>query len=249
MLGKINLEGLGEKTINKIAELALSSQVKKAEKLTVKVKTDPNLLAKGMLESLSINGQGLVMHKTLRMQEMTIIIKSIAVSPFKALMGNIQLTQPSQGTACIVLNEADIEKAIALETLQKQIKNYKIYLDGQKVKISIEKVNCRLLADGKVAIKATFRICETGQIREVCLTTTPRFCATARGVVIENVECTNGEELSPLITNALIEEAKKILNLSSFQMEGFSLLINQLNIEEGKLTLQAAAGITQFPSV
>lgn len=249
MLGKINLEGLGEKTINKIAELALSSQIKQAEKFSVKVKTDPNLLAKGMLESLSINGQGLVMQKNLRMQEMKIILNSIAVSPFKALMGNIQLTQPSQGTACIVLSEADIEKAIALESLQKQIKNYKIYLDGQQVKILIEKVTCKLLADGKVAIKAIFRICETGQIREVCLTTTPRFCATARGVVIENVECIHGKELSPLLTNALIEEAKKIFNLSSFQMEGISLLINQLNVEEGKLTLQAEAGITRFPSV
>ncbi|MBR8827257.1 MAG: DUF2993 domain-containing protein [Gomphosphaeria aponina SAG 52.96 = DSM 107014] len=243
------MDGLGEKTLNKIAELALSSQLKQSEKLTVEVKTDPNLLAKGMLESLAINGTGLVMQKNQRLQEMQIILKSIAVNPLKALMGNIQLRRPSQGTACIVLNEADIESAIAVETLRKQIRNYKIYLDGQKVTVDIEKVNFRLLADGKVDIKARFRIWETGQMREVCLTITPRVCATGRGVIIEDVKCSKGEELSPLLTNALIEEAKKILNLSSFQMDGISLLINKLVIQEGKLTLQAAAGITRFPTV
>ena len=54
------LDNLGEKTINKIAEVALSTKLEKRDKLAVKVKTDPNLLAKGTLESLVIDCQGLM---------------------------------------------------------------------------------------------------------------------------------------------------------------------------------------------
>ena len=61
------LDNLGEKTINKIAEVALSTKLEKRDKLAVKVKTDPNLLAKGTLESLVIDCQGLMVENALRM--------------------------------------------------------------------------------------------------------------------------------------------------------------------------------------
>lgn len=46
------LEQIGENTINKIAEMALARQIEHAEKVSVKVKTDPEKLAKGFWNRL-----------------------------------------------------------------------------------------------------------------------------------------------------------------------------------------------------
>lgn len=241
-------EGLGEQALNKLAEVALSTQLDEAERLNVQVKTDPGKLAQGELESLVIDGEGLVMQQGLRMQEMEIKMNGIAVSPLKALMGNIELTKPSQGTARLVLSEADINCAFNSKTLGDQMCNLSIQVDGKPVTIDTQQVACHLLANGKVAIDAEILVRQTGEKTRVSFTTTPRVSPDGRGVLLEDVQYTQGKELSPELTAALVEKAREILNLRNFEMEGISLRIHQLAVEAGKITLQAAAEITQFPS-
>lgn len=245
-----SMDNLGEKSLNKLAKIAVSSQFKKTEKLKVEVKVNPTQLSKGIVDSLAIDAQGLVMKQNLQMQEMKITLNTIAISPFQALMGNIQLTQPSEGTACIVLNENDIKSAFKCEKLKKQLENYNIYLDEKPVNIEIKHIDSWLNENEKVSIKAEILIKETNTIEQVILTTNPRICqVTGQGITLEDVEFIQGEELSPLFLNALLEEARKIFNLHNFQWDGFSLMIDQLNIENGQLIFQGAAGMSNFPSV
>jgi hypothetical protein len=244
----LNIDDLGEKTLNKIAEFALSTQLERAEKLSVQIKTDPNKLAKGVLESLAIDGEGLVMNKDLRMQELKMTFNAIAVSPLKALMGNIQLTQPSRGYASIVLTEADLESAFGIQTLKKQLKNARINLDEQAVTADIDRINCRIFDDGRVAINVEVYLSEIRESREICLLVKPYISTTGNGIALNDIEYLNGEELLPILTPILLSETEKIFNLRNFLMDGISLQIERLTIEEGKLTLQAAAEITRFPS-
>lgn len=247
MFGKI--DNVGEKTINKIAQMAFASQIKGADKLTVKVKTDPSNLAKGILESLAIDGEGLIMQKNLRMQEMKITLNTITINPWKALMGNVQLTQPSRGIAWIVLSEIDLETALNADHLNQQLQKYQIDLDGQPVRVKFTQVSCRILADGTVAVKAKIQILETGLIKSIDLIIKPCICATGQGISLESVECTQGQEFSPLLIEAILAEAEQIFNLKKFKKDGFSLDVYQLNLEEGKLNLLAAAGITHLSSI
>jgi hypothetical protein len=240
--------GLGEQALNKIAEVALSTQLSEAERLEVQVKTDPSKLAQGELESLTIEGEGLVMQEDLRMQEMEMQISPIAVNPWKALMGNIQLTQPAEGTARIVLTEADINCAFNSEIFIKKLRNLDIAVEGKPVTLNTQRVDFHLLSDGKIALDAEVLLHQTGELRTVSLTTTPRISADGQGVSLEDTHYLQGKELSPELTKALIEKATEILNLHNFEMEGISLIIHQLDVESGKLTLQAEANVTQFPS-
>jgi hypothetical protein len=187
------------------------------------------------------------MGQNLQVEEMKIKLNTIAVSPVKALMGNIVLTQPSHGTARIVFNEDDLESAFKTKTFQQKIAQHKIYIDGQPVKVNIGRVNVRILADGRIAVKIKLAVQKTEEIHRVCLIITPSICDRGKGVLLDAVRCTQGKELSPAIINTLIEETKKTLNLTNFQREGLSFKINRLNIEEGKINLDAAAGISKFP--
>lgn len=242
-------EGLGEQALNKIAQMALSAQLGEAEKLKIRVKTDPDKLAQGEVESLAIDGKGLVMQQDLRMQEIEIQMNGIAVSPLKALMGNIELTKPTEGTARIVLTEADINHAFNSEVLANQMRNLNIHVNDKLLTIDIQRVNCHLLANGKVVIDAEVSVQQTGETQQVSFATTPRISTCGRNISLEDVQYQDGKELSPELTNTLMEKARKILNLRNFEMQGILLQVHQLNVEAGKLTLEAAANITQFPSM
>ncbi len=240
--------GFGEQALNKLAEVALSTQLDEVEKLEVQVKTDPGKLAQGELESLTIDGDGLVIQEDLRMEKMEMQISSIAVNPWKALMGNIELTQPAEGTARVVLTEADLNRAFNSEYLSDQMRNLSISIDGKPMTIDTLNVDCHLQGAGKVALDAKILLSQTGETRVVSFTTTPRVSAGGWGVSLEDIQYPEGQELSPELTKVLMQKASEILNLRNFEMEGISLRIHQLDVDTGKLTLQAEANVTQFPS-
>lgn len=239
---------VGEKALNKVAEVALSTQLDESERLDVQLNTDPGQLAQGKVEALVIDGRGLVMQKDLRLQEMKIEMSSIAVNPMKALAGNLELSEPTEGTAHVILTEADLNRAFNSKTLSTQMENLNIHVDGEPVTIDTQRVDCNLRADGKVGIDAQILMRQTDETQQVSFTTTPRVTPRGRGVSLEDVHYTEGKELSPELTSALVEKARGILNLNNFEMEGISLRIQQLEVNSDKLTLQAVADITHLPS-
>ncbi len=244
----LNFDSLGEKTLNKIAQMALATQIEKAEKLTVNVKTDANLLAQGILESLAIDCQGIMVKESLRMDEMKIILTMIAVSPFKALRGKIKLTKPSQGVASVVLTETDIARAFNYENLQQQLENSNLIINGQSVTPEIKQIDCQLLETKKVIITAQVWLKEIKELQEVKIQIIPKVCQLGNGVLLEEVDLIQGQEFSPILINVLLEETQKLFNLKNFTMDGFSINIEQLKFSQGKLQVEAAAGMTHFPS-
>lgn len=244
-----NFNRLGEKTLNRIAEAALSSQLKRAEQFRVQVKTDPNLLARGILKSLAIAGRGVQIDSLLQIQEMEIVLDTIAVSPFKALMGNIQLTQPSQGIAYFTLCEMDIASAIDIDRLQQQLASYCLTSEGQPVKASIQALNCRFVGDRQIEIKTHFISHDLGDVRNVSLTIVPRACNSRRKIVLDDyfLGRDSDPDLSLVAVDVLLAEASRILNLQDFQVEGFSLEIKNIAISRSRLTLQADAKMSHFP--
>ncbi|QDZ40556.1 DUF2993 domain-containing protein [Euhalothece natronophila Z-M001] len=247
MLFSLATQHLGEQTLNKIATFALSTQLDESERLDVNVKTDPGLLAQGKLTSLTIDGDGLVMQKDLRMQKLLINLQNIAVSPMKALTGNIELTETSTGEANILLSDADINRAFNSDTLRDQMESLKIQVENEQVTLDVLAVECHFLKQGTVSIDARIKIQETGETQKVYFTTIPRISDGGRGVTLDSVSYAEGKELSPELTEALLEKARNILNLNNFEMEGISLSINQIQVKEGELNLCAIAQITKFP--
>lgn len=241
-------DAIGEQALNQVATFALSTQLDESERLEVQVKTDPGKLAQGRVDGLIIDGEGLVMQEDLRMQAMSIETNPIAVNPLKALTGNLELTEPTQGSARIRLTEADLDRAFNSPVLGEQMQNLKIEVEGKPVTIDIQQVDTHLFAEGKVGIDARIFIQETDETQQVSFKTIPHIVEGGRGISLEEVEYVQGKELSPELTEALVGKARAILNLSNFEMEGIALQIQDLSVEAGQLTLQAIANITQFPS-
>ncbi|MBD2666961.1 hypothetical protein B6N60_03456 [Richelia sinica FACHB-800] len=240
--------GIGEQALNKVAEMGISSQLDAVENLDVNIKAEPLKLVQGEVEAVSIAGEGLVMQKDLRMAEMDMQINNVAINPLSVALGKIELTKPAMGKARVVLTAADINRAFNSEYVRNQLQNQQILINGQTTKISPEHVNFDLPGNGKVSIDASVLVVDTGVVEKVAFSAVPEISADGKTVYLKDVESSQNQEVSPQLTQALIDATSEILDLSNFDLEGMSLRVNQLEVDTGKLTLQAAADVAQIPT-
>ncbi|MBO3463629.1 DUF2993 domain-containing protein [Aetokthonos hydrillicola Thurmond2011] len=240
--------GIGEQALNKAAEIGLSSQLDEVENLDVDIETDPLKLVQGQVDSVTIEGEGLVMQKDLRMEELEMHMGSVAINPISAAFGKVELTKPTKASTRVVLNEDDINRAFNSEYVRTKLQSQKIHVDGQLRTIVLRNIEFRLLSDGKISLNATVLLQETNETKQVAFSAIPNVSANGQTVSLENVEFSNNQEVSPDLTKALVEQTSEILNLSNFDLQGMTLKIKQLDVNPGKLTLQAEAYVEQIPS-
>lgn len=241
-------QGLGEQALNKAAEIGLSSQLDEVENLDVDVKTDPLKLLGGEVDSVKIKGEGLVMQKDLRVEELQMQMGSVAINPLSVAFGKIELTKPTKGSTRVVLIEEDINRAFNSEYVRSQLQSQKIHVNGQLMTIVPQQVDFRLPGNSKVAISASILLRETNETHQVAFSAVPKVGANGQTVSLENVEYGDTKEISPDLTKALIDATSEILNLSNFDLEGMTLRVKQLQVETGKLIMQAEAYVEQIPS-
>jgi hypothetical protein len=239
---------LGEQAIDKVAEIAIASKLDESETLSVTVDTDPGQLAQGSVEAVAVEGKGLVMQQDLRVEDLQIHIKDIAVNPLTAMFGKIELNGPAFGTARAVLTESDLNRAFNSEYISSKLNNLKVTVDGKLLTIDVQTMECQLLQTGKIAINAEVLVRETASTEKIYFTAKPQLEAGGWAISLQDVEYPENKEFSPEFTAALADKAGEVLNLRNFELEGMSLRVQQLNVEAGLLTLQAEAKVEQFPN-
>jgi LmeA-like phospholipid-binding len=240
--------GLGEQALNKAAEIGLSSQLDEVENLDVNIKTDPLKLVQGQVDAVTIEGEGLVMQKVLRVEELEMQMTGVAINPLSVAFGKIELTKPTEASTRVVLTEADINRAFNSDYVRSQMQSQKIHVNGQLMTVEPQQVEFCLPGEEKVALNANILLKETGETHQVAFSAVPSVSANGQSVSLENVEYGEGEEISPELTKALVNQTSELLNLSNFDLEGMSLRVKQIDVETGKLTLQAEAYVEQIPS-
>ncbi|MDP8964844.1 MAG: DUF2993 domain-containing protein [Cyanobacteriota bacterium] len=238
---------LGEQALSKAAEVALSTQLDEVENLDVDIRTDPFKLVQGQLDSVKIQGEGLVMQKDLRAEELHIQTGNIGINPLSAAFGKIELTRPTEADAHVVLTEQDIQRAFNSEFMHDKLQNLDVNVDGKPMKIDTRQVEFRLPGEGKVALSAEILLKETGETKQVSFTAMPRTSAGGDRISLEDVQYAEAKEVSPELTAALLNSAGELLDLRNFELEGMSLRLKGLDVQTGKLTLQAQAHVEKFP--
>lgn len=241
-------QGLGEQALNKAAEMGISSQLDQVEHLEVHIKTDPFKAIQGQVDSVDIEGDGMVMQGDLRMEELEMHMTGVAINPFSAAFGKIELTKPTDASTRVVLLESDINRAFNSDFIHDKLRSQQVRVNGQLMTIEPQRVDFRLPGEHKVSLNATMLLPQTGETKQVAFTAVPRVSASGQTVTLEDVHYGESEEISPELTKALVDQTSEILNLSNFDLEGMTLKIKSLQVETGKITLSAEAHVEQIPT-
>lgn len=239
---------IGEQALSKAAEIGLTTQLDEVENLEVDIRTDPGQLIQGELESVAIEGDGLVMKKDLRAEKLEVKTSRVAINPLSIAFGKIELTRPTEAEAHVVLTEQDLERAFNSEYIHNKLQNLTVHVNGQPLMINVRQVKLRLPGDGKIALQAAINQQETGETQQICFTTVPRLNSGGQRITLEDVQYADSQELSPELTDALLDRAGELLDLRNFELEGMSLRLKGFNVQKGKLTLEATAQVAQFPN-
>lgn len=239
---------LGEQAISKAAEVGISSQLDEVEEINVDIRTDPFKLMQGEVDSVKIDGEGMVMQQDLRMEKMQIQTGSVAINPLSVAFGKIELKRPTDAEAHVVLTEADLNRAFNSDFIRDKLQNLDVNIDGQATPVDLQQVNLGLPGDDKFALSAEIQLPKTGETKRVAFTAVPQVSGAGDRISLENVEYTEGQGLSPELTQVLLEQASQLLDLRNFELEGMSLRVKRLDVQTGRLTLEANAHVEQFPS-
>lgn len=237
---------LGDQAISKAVEMGLATQLDEAETLEVKVETNPIALVQGELDSVAIEGTGLVMKQDLRTEKLVVQSDGIAVNPLKAAFGQIELVRPTTASALMVLTEADIERAFNSDYIKGKLQGLTIDLAGQPTKVNTEQIEFRLPGEGKVAIAARITLVETGEQQRVAFSAVPQMAPSGQQVMLQNIEA--DALAAPQLTDALARSASDLLDLRNFDLDGLSLCLNRVDVRPGEIELKADARVEKFPA-
>jgi len=190
-----NSPDLGEKALSKVAELGISSQLDEMEDLNVDIRTDPGKLLQGQVNSVTVEGKGMVMQGDLRVETLEVNAGTVAINPMGVMFGNLDLTQPADAEAQVVLTEDDINRAFKSDFIQKKLHGLKTEVKGEPITIDVNQAAMELPGDNKLVIDAEFRIRETGDSKRLNAIAIPRVEADGHKIGLEILEV-KGEGLT-----------------------------------------------------
>lgn len=238
-----------EQVISKAAEIGISSQLDAAEKIDVDVRTDLLKMILGQADSLEIAGKGLVMQKDIRVQEMELHADSIDINPLSAIFGQIELNQPVDATARVVLTEQDINRSLNSSYVLSKAQNFELNVDGRVVTLDMQQMELRLPGEDKMVFSGKTLIHEVDETRQVSFTASCRPRTRQQPVLLEGFQCHEGQSISIEFAVALMQKMKELVDSAYFELEGMALRIEEMKVEAGTVTLHVQAHINQFPTI
>ncbi|NJO42209.1 MAG: DUF2993 domain-containing protein [Cyanobacteria bacterium CRU_2_1] len=239
---------LGEQALGKIAEVAIANQLDEVEQVNIDIQTDPVKLIQGKVDSVAIAGEGLVMKHDLRVEAIELNTDSVAIDPLKAVFGQLELTQPTNAQAQIVLTEADLNRALRSDYLRNKTKNIKMQAQEASLTIDIQQAEVNLLKEGQLAFDIDIWLQKTNETKHLSAIVIPFLKDNGYRIEFEIISA-EGQGLSLEFATVLFENLAKLLDLRNFDIGGLTLQLKKFDVQEGKLLLQALTTIEKLPTV
>lgn len=242
-----NDSSLGEQALSKAAEIGIASQLDEVQNIDVDIRTNPLKAVQGEVDSVDIDAAGMVMEKDLRVEEMHLRTGSISVNPMQAAFGKIELQRPTDASAHVVLTQQDINRAFNSDYIRDKLQDLEIQVDGHPQTVRTERVDFSLPGASKVAIAADIRFVDSQKTEQAAFTAVPQKSSDGSQIILTDVQYAEGKELSPELTQALLDKATELLDLRNFELDGMSLRLKDFSLQQGKLTIEAIAHVVEFP--
>lgn len=239
--------GLGENALSKVIEMGITHQLDEVENIDVDIRTDPGQLIQGKLDSVAISGRGLVMKQDLRVETLEVSIDQVAINPFSAVLGNIELTRPTDAEAEIVLTEADLNLAFSSDFIRGKLCNLEMDIQGKPITVDVQKATIHLPGDNEFIVNADFLLKEQGEVKKLLATAIPQIEENGHRISVHILRA-EGQGLTEGPVAAIFEQLTSLLDLRNFNIPGMSLQFHKLDAQKGRLVIHAKTRIDRIPS-
>ncbi|MEA5599511.1 DUF2993 domain-containing protein [Nostoc sp. UHCC 0252] len=239
---------LEEEFLSQEAERRISEKLDGAEKIEIDIQTDLLKIVQGQADGVSVAGQGLVIEKDVRVQEIKLQTESININPLSALFGQIELNEPVDAVARIILTEVDMNRTLASDFVRSKLQDVDLDVDGKIVSFEAQKIEIFLPGDGKIECRGKVLLKEKGNTRVFGYTAIARPRTHSQPAMLESFNCTEGGGISIEVATALMHKAKELMNIPYFKWEDMVFHIKDIKVETGSLVLLVETQVRQIPS-
>lgn len=114
----------GERMLNTVASQTIRHLFSQSESVEVFVRCYPSSkLLQGSIDSFKMSGRGLVIRREFAVEEMSFETDAVSIDFGAVLSGKLNLKQPTQAIAQVILSETGINQAFKAELVQKRLVN------------------------------------------------------------------------------------------------------------------------------
>jgi hypothetical protein len=251
----------GVQFLNNVASKAIAHLFSASESVKVEIGCFPaSKILQGAIDSFKMQGQGLVIRRQFPVTEMSFETDAVAVDFGAIMRGEIRLKQPTQAIARVVLSEEGINQAFQAELVQKRLVD--LYLSdlepelGISEPITFSQVQLQLLPENRVLLSAQAEWCEltTGEMQKVPFQVITLLAVERRRRILFNHPQFQAAdipvELQPIsarLSQAFVNLLNGMVDLDQFDLDGVTLRINRLEVEDQQLVFSGYAQIEHFP--
>lgn len=240
---------LEEQALSEAASMTISTQLDEVENLNVDVKSNFSQIIQGKADSISLTGQGLVMQKDIRVQEMQLQTEKVDINPLSALFGQIKLNKPVDATARIVITQQDLNRALNSDYIRSNYPNIQINIESQTITLEPQNLEVSLVTNNKMTFKGTILVQEKATSRSINFMAIVCLPTLSQPLLLEAFHCAEGEGVTLEFALALLQKAKELLNSPYIDLEGMALRVKNLEVQAGNLTLNTEAYVRQLPNL
>ncbi|MBE9200361.1 MULTISPECIES: DUF2993 domain-containing protein [unclassified Nodularia (in: cyanobacteria)] len=241
-----NNQPLEAEFVSHEAKRRVSEKLDAAEKIDINVQTDVLKIVQGQAETISLAGEGLIIQENIRVQEIKLQTDNIAINPLSAIFGQIELNEPVNAIARIVLTKTDINLAFTSDLIRNLIKNFPLNVNGEIINFEPQHIDIFLPGDGKIGFNATGLLKSPENPRLLGVTVTFRPRTNSHPILLESVTCTEGEGISVELILAFMHKIKELANQPFLNWEDIAFRILNMQIEQDSLILIIEANVKQI---
>lgn len=246
---EMSVQGLdiGEEAISDLVKTAISSQLDTFDTLDVEIHTDPLSLTQGKIESLIIEGQGLVVQNNLRTESLSLETSAVDISMMKMMMGEVALDEVAAATTKVALKPADVQSAFNGQFVKDKMRGTKVMLaSGEQVTTDFSNITFTIPESGRIAVSADVMVMEKVETHHVEFSAEPQLIENGYGISLEAVRYLDENNDMPALTQCLIETTQDLLDFRSFDLGKMTLQLTKIDVLPDKILLKANATIESF---
>lgn len=229
---------LEEQAISEVVKQGLLSQVDNAENVEVDIKTDLLKMVQGKLDSVSVTGEGVFIQEDIRVEQLEIQTDQVSINPLSAIFGKIELNQPTNTTAHVVLTEFDLNQALNSSFVRSKNFSFELNVEGQPVKVEmLFPLELRLPSDEKIHIGGNLKLHKPSETQTVPFAAVASVRTTAHPVLLESFYCAPGQGQPIELLIALLQKLQALVNQPYFEIEKTSFRVQSMDVKKETLAL------------
>ncbi|BAZ81214.1 DUF2993 domain-containing protein [Sphaerospermopsis kisseleviana CS-549] len=245
----------GERMLNTVASQTIRHLFTQSESVEVFVRCYPSSkLLQGSIDSFKMSGRGLVIRRDFAVEEMSFETDAVAIDFSSVLSGKLNLKQPTQAVAQVILSEAGINQAFQAELVKKRLLNLSesalTAISGGEP-VSFTDVQIQLLPGNRLHLLAKADL-NNGEVIPLSMTLSigieRRRRVSFKDPKIELEQVPEAQrETSQTLSMALVEILDNMVDLDRFDLDGVKMRLNRLETEGQRLIFSGYAEIERIP--